>query len=73
MCEICGQWPCVPRCPNWRPARVGRCSRCREPVYEGDAVYLFSDALVCDACLFAYERAHARVATRHGFVREVGR
>lgn len=73
MCEICGSWPCAPRCPHRRLARVSRCSRCREPVYEGDAVYLFEDEVVCAECLFAYERAHARVATRQGFVREGGR
>ena len=73
MCQICKSWPCAPRCPMQRPPRLGHCARCREPVYEGDAVYVFGGEVICAECLFAYERAHARVATRQGFAREVGR
>ena len=37
---------------------------------EGDTVYRWGDEVICDACVYGYVRAHARVATRQGFLRE---
>ena len=37
MCEICGQNPCHPRCPNApEPKEVHICSECLEGIYPGD-------------------------------------
>ena len=41
MCEICGQNPCHPRCPNApEPKEVHICSECLEGIYPGDRFYL---------------------------------
>lgn len=40
MCEICGQNPCHPRCPNApEPKEVHICSECLEGIYPGDRFY----------------------------------
>ena len=40
MCEICGQDPCHPRCPNApEPKEVHICSECLEGIYPGDRFY----------------------------------
>ena len=36
MCAICQHSECVPRCPNYTPAKVYRCDDCHEDICEGE-------------------------------------
>lgn len=36
MCAICQHSKCVPRCPNYEPAKVYHCDDCREDICEGE-------------------------------------
>lgn len=37
MCEICRQYPCIPRCPNYvMPKTRYYCSICKEGIYNGE-------------------------------------
>ena len=52
MCEICGQNPCHPRCPNApEPKEVHICSECLEGIYPGDRFYESCGRYVCEECL----------------------
>lgn len=52
MCEICGQDPCHPRCPNApEPKEVHICSECLEGIYPGDRFYESCGSYVCEECL----------------------
>ena len=52
MCEICGQNPCHPRCPNApEPKEVHICSECLEGIYPGDRFYESCGSYVCEECL----------------------
>lgn len=52
MCEICGQDPCHPRCPNVpEPKEVHICSECLEGIYPGDRFYESYGSYVCEECL----------------------
>lgn len=52
MCEICGQNPCHPRCPNApEPKEVHICSECLEGIYPGDRFYESCGNYVCEECL----------------------
>ena len=51
-CEICGQDPCHPRCPNApEPKEVHICSECLEGIYPGDRFYESCGSYVCEECL----------------------
>ena len=52
LCEICGQDPCHPRCPNApEPKEVHICSECLEGIYPGDRFYESCGSYVCEECL----------------------
>lgn len=37
MCSICGQTPCVARCPNYTPKKAKHyCSICEEGILDGE-------------------------------------
>lgn len=37
MCDICRQFPCNSRCPNYTiPSNIQYCSICNEPIYGGE-------------------------------------
>lgn len=52
MCEICGQTPCHPRCPNApEPEPVHICILCSEGIFAGDKFYESDDGPVCEECM----------------------
>ena len=43
MCEICRNYPCHPRCPNYEPPKASHnCSICHEGIYDGEE-YIVND------------------------------
>lgn len=43
MCDICRQFPCNSRCPNYIPSKPHYyCSICNEPIYDGEE-YIVND------------------------------
>lgn len=36
MCDICLQYPCHPRCPNYQPKIKCCCDECGEEIYKGE-------------------------------------
>lgn len=36
MCEICGQTPCLTRCPNYRQRSNFHCCYCKEGIFPGE-------------------------------------
>ena len=36
MCEICGQTPCLSRCPNYRQRSNFTCCYCKEGIYPSE-------------------------------------
>lgn len=52
MCEICGQYPCHPRCPNApEPEAVYICASCGEKITEGERYYDAPGGPVCEECV----------------------
>ena len=44
MCEICRQFPCHPRCPNYTPPKIEHyCSICDEGIQNGEE-YIENDS-----------------------------
>ena len=53
MCEICGQNPCDPRCPNAPdPEPVCTCDECGYGIFEGERFYRKDDGkIICMDCM----------------------
>lgn len=67
MCEICGQNPCHPRCPNaLEPKEVHICSECLEGIYPGDRFYESCGSYVCEECLKGMRYIQEPVPTAQG-------
>ncbi|MBQ6001197.1 MAG: hypothetical protein IJL15_06730 [Clostridia bacterium] len=51
FCEICGQSPCLPRCPCARPDRpIYACAGGCEGIFEGERYLEFDGAVWCEPC-----------------------
>ena len=52
MCQLCGQFPCRPQCPNAaEPDPVCVCSACGEGIYEGYEYFDGPEGAICPSCL----------------------
>ena len=51
MCDVCGSYPCHPRCPNADEEQpVICCVKCGEEIYENDSYYRIDDLDLCGDC-----------------------
>ncbi len=52
MCEICGQIPCHPSCPNAdEELPVERCVECGEGIYSGEKYFASCIGPICQICM----------------------
>lgn len=57
MCDICGYFFCVPRCPSYAGQHtlygrsVGVCAVCGERIYEREDFYADGSRMFCADCL----------------------
>lgn len=52
MCEYCGKTPHSNGCPNApETLPTTRCKICKEPLYEGDLVYMTTTDTYCPNCI----------------------
>ena len=52
MCEVCGKYPCDPRCPNApEPKPVLECDSGGEGIFEGDEYFDDNGKAICMDCL----------------------
>ena len=55
MCEVCGQSPCHPRCPNApEPEPLGRCEVCDEPIFDWEDRWKINGVYYCDKCIYKF-------------------
>lgn len=54
MCDLCRQYPCHPRCPNYIPPKTTYyCSICNEEIYKGERyIENFNSDLAHWDCIF---------------------
>lgn len=52
MCAMCGNYPCVSRCPNAsEPKPVFECVKCGEGIFEEDKYYDSPEGYICKDCV----------------------
>ena len=57
MCDLCGHFPCISRCPNYEPEAVYTCDRCGVGIYDGETFYQINDIsdvktlIICEDCI----------------------
>ncbi len=50
MCEICGHFTCVSRCPNYEEKAVYTCKYCGEAIVEGEECYEYDGDYYHEDC-----------------------
>ena len=51
MCDICLQFPCLTRCPNYEPRVIHKCHNCGEDICEGNYFYRIDGDPWCTDCI----------------------
>lgn len=52
MCAMCGNSPCVNRCPNALEIKpVYKCSKCGDGIAEGEKYYDSPKGEICETCI----------------------
>ena len=56
MCQICGQMPCLSRCPNCtdEEPELIKCRFCKALLYKGDRYLSTPKGCICEECLDAF-------------------
>ena len=55
MCQICGQTPCLSRCPNAKDeAGNTECRFCKSPIHKGDRYLPTPEGSYCVECLKSF-------------------
>lgn len=50
MCEMCGHYPCMDNCPNYKPFPMYKCAECGEDLYVGNTAYKIGESYYCEDC-----------------------
>ena len=73
MCDVCGSYPCHPRCPNADEEQpVVFCVKCGEEIYENDSYYRIDNLDLCEDCFVEHvKNKFGRTAERECFYEDL--
>ena len=59
MCDLCGHYPCISRCPNYSEDPLYTCDNCGGEIYSGEHFYKiaiegYPTQILCEDCIDSF-------------------